>query len=51
MQTPEEIRPALERALSSGKAACVSVLTDPSVRVQTVPFYAIQRLSSPPRAT
>ncbi|MGB9847179.1 MAG: thiamine pyrophosphate-dependent enzyme, partial [Desulfotomaculales bacterium] len=28
---PEEIGPALERALASGKPACVNVLTDPGI--------------------
>jgi acetolactate synthase I/II/III large subunit len=28
---PREIRPAIERALASGKPACVNVLTDPTV--------------------
>ncbi|HEX9069212.1 MAG TPA: acetolactate synthase [Ktedonobacterales bacterium] len=28
---PDQIRPAIERAFASGKAACVNVLTDPSV--------------------
>jgi acetolactate synthase-1/2/3 large subunit len=31
VRTPEELRPALERALASGKPALVNVLTDPSV--------------------
>ena len=31
VERPEEIRPALERALASGKPACVNVLTDPSI--------------------
>lgn len=38
VQTPDEIRPALERALSCGKAACVNVLTDPYARAQTALF-------------
>ena len=29
--TPDELRPALERAFSSGKPALVNVLTDPEV--------------------
>lgn len=28
---PSDIRPAIERALASGRAACVNVMTDPSV--------------------
>ncbi len=28
---PDQIRPAIERAFASGKAACVNVLTDPNV--------------------
>ena len=31
VRTPEELRPALDRAFSSGKPALVNVLTDPSV--------------------
>src|SRR5919204_6896273 len=31
VQTPEELKPALERAFSSGKPALVNVLTDPAV--------------------
>ncbi|MBP1719349.1 MAG: thiamine pyrophosphate protein binding domain protein, partial [Deltaproteobacteria bacterium] len=30
VEKPEEIRPALEKAFSSGKPACINVLTDPS---------------------
>ncbi len=31
VSTPDELRPALERALSSGEPTLVNVLTDPSV--------------------
>jgi acetolactate synthase-1/2/3 large subunit len=31
VRTPEELRPALEGALASGRPAVVNVLTDPSV--------------------
>jgi acetolactate synthase I/II/III large subunit len=31
VRTPEELKPALERAFSSGKPALVNVLTDPSI--------------------
>jgi acetolactate synthase-1/2/3 large subunit len=31
VERPEELKPALERAFSSGKPALVNVLTDPSV--------------------
>ena len=31
VERPEEIRPALERALKSGKPACVNVFTDPTL--------------------
>jgi acetolactate synthase-1/2/3 large subunit len=31
VRTPEELRPALERAFSAGKPALVNALTDPSV--------------------
>ena len=33
VRTPDELRPALERAFESGKPALVNVLTDPSRRV------------------
>ena len=32
MTDQDEIRPALERAFSSGVPACVNVITDPTVR-------------------
>ena len=31
VERPEDLRPALERAFSSGRPALVNVLTDPSV--------------------
>ncbi len=31
VERPEDIRPALERAIDSGKPACVNVLTDPKI--------------------
>lgn len=31
VETPEQLRPALERALAAGKPACVNVMTDPAV--------------------
>jgi acetolactate synthase I/II/III large subunit len=31
VRTPDELRPALERAFASGRPALVNVLTDPSV--------------------
>jgi len=31
VERPEEIRPALERALRFGKPACINVLTDPTL--------------------
>ena len=31
VERPDQLRPALERALASGKPACVNVLTDPTV--------------------
>jgi acetolactate synthase-1/2/3 large subunit len=31
VSTPDELRPALERAFASGRPALVNVLTDPSV--------------------
>ena len=35
---PQEIRPALERAIASGKPACVNVHADEHARASTVPF-------------
>ena len=31
VERPEDLRPALERALAAGRPACVNVMTDPSV--------------------
>jgi acetolactate synthase-1/2/3 large subunit len=31
VERPEDIKPALERAIASGKPACVNVLTDPTI--------------------
>jgi len=31
VESPEDIKPALERAIASGKPACVNVLTDPTL--------------------
>jgi acetolactate synthase-1/2/3 large subunit len=31
VRTPDELRPALERAFASGRPALVNVLTDPSI--------------------
>jgi acetolactate synthase-1/2/3 large subunit len=31
VKTPQDVKPAIERAFSSGKPALVNVLTDPSV--------------------
>ena len=31
VERPDDLRPALERALASGKPACVNVLTDPKI--------------------
>jgi thiamine pyrophosphate-dependent acetolactate synthase large subunit-like protein len=40
VQRDEEIVPALERALASGKPACVNVLTDPTVTSPSTLIYA-----------
>ena len=40
VEKPHKIRPALERAWASGKAAVVNVITDPKARAQTVRFSA-----------
>jgi len=39
---PDEIRPALERAASSGKFACVNVITDQEARSVTQPFSSFK---------
>jgi acetolactate synthase-1/2/3 large subunit len=31
VERPEEIKPAIERALKSGKVACINVMVDPSL--------------------
>lgn len=36
----EEIAPAIERALKSGKPACVNVITDPTVTSASTHVYA-----------
>ena len=36
----EEIAPAIERALQSGKPACVNVITDPTVTSLSTHMYA-----------
>ncbi len=36
----EEIAPAIERALGSGKPACVNVLTDPTMTSPSTHIYA-----------
>ena len=38
VERPDEIRPALERALAADKPACVNVVTDPFIRSETMPF-------------
>ena len=42
-RTPEQIRPALERAFASGIPALVNVVVDSEVRVVTQPFSAYQK--------
>jgi acetolactate synthase-1/2/3 large subunit len=38
VEDPDAIRPALERAVASGKASLVNVVTDPKARAQQVKF-------------
>jgi acetolactate synthase-1/2/3 large subunit len=38
VEDPEQVGPALRRALASGKPAIVNVVTDPSARAQQVRF-------------
>jgi len=40
VERPEDIRPALERAVASGKPAVINVITDPSARSSTQSFAA-----------
>ncbi len=42
VEKPSEIRPALERAYTSGRPAVVNVITDDQARAQTVRFSAYQ---------
>ncbi len=35
---PQEIRPAIERAIASGKPSCINVIADEHARASTVPF-------------
>jgi thiamine pyrophosphate-dependent acetolactate synthase large subunit-like protein len=42
VEKPHEIRPALERAWASGRAAVVNVITDPKARATTVRFSAYE---------
>jgi thiamine pyrophosphate-dependent acetolactate synthase large subunit-like protein len=38
VEKPKQIRPALERALASGRTAVVNVLTDPMAKSETARF-------------
>jgi thiamine pyrophosphate-dependent acetolactate synthase large subunit-like protein len=38
VESPDQIRPALERAKASGRPALINVITDPAARAQTAPF-------------
>ena len=44
VERPEDIRPALERAVASGKPAVVNVVTDPSARSSTQSFAAYRAI-------
>jgi len=41
---PQDIRPALERAVKSGKPAVINVITDPKARSSTVSFAAYRAI-------
>ena len=43
VERPQDIRPALERAFSSGIPALVNVIVDPDVKVVTQPFSAYKK--------
>jgi acetolactate synthase-1/2/3 large subunit len=38
VERPQDIRPAMKRAVASGKPAVVNVITDPHARSSTVSF-------------
>ena len=42
VQTPDEIRPALERALAARRPACVNVVTDPKAHASTAAFASYE---------
>ena len=44
VERPEDIRPALERAVASGKPAVINVITDPSARSSTQSFAAYRAI-------
>ena len=44
VERPQDIRPALERAVKSGKPAVVNVVTDPKARSSTVSFAAYRAI-------
>ena len=44
VERAQDIRPALERAVKSGKPAVVNVVTDPSARSSTVSFAAYRAI-------
>ena len=44
VERPEDIRPALERAIASGKPAVINVITDPSARSSTQSFAAYRAI-------
>ena len=41
---PKDIRPAMERAVKSGKPAVVNVITDPNARSSTVSFASYRAI-------
>ena len=44
VERPEDIRPALERAIASGKPAVINVITDPNARSSTQSFAAYRAI-------
>ena len=44
VERPEDIRPALERAVASGKPAVINVITDPNARSSTQSFAAYRAI-------
>jgi len=51
VERPEDIRPALERAMKAGVPACVNVITDPGAKAETARFSSYFQQASTLRPT